>query len=479
MGVKAPEESAYALGMIDDCALFRHLFSPETLIKAFAERFSKSAGKGIDRRNGFQFTTHAITELTSASEKCLMGTYRFSPYLENLKLKGRNKIPRLIGIPSIRDRVVLHQLNRFLANVFPKCVPRSIASTYVREIALDVAKKPAEETWVCGTDIQAFYDNILPEKLLFVLRHKITTWQALRLIGRALSTPTVPKDSQRGSRKGLKPAKGVPQGLAISNILASIYMQDVDAAMDNRNVTYYRYVDDVLIYGGRDQVEAALRSLRSRLVHRGLALHPLGSGKSFIRPISERFGYLGYEFLHPVITVRDSTVERLLQSVAAMFSAYLHNKAIRLDKHKYLDATRLAEIFLMELNERITGAISEGRRYGWIAYFNQVTDLSLLHQIDASIAGFFKRMDDFAHTSPKGLRRLSRAYFEMKFNPTGGYVRNYDEITTRAEKLAFLIERGRIGPEEMLTDEQIADRYERYRSKVLSEMHSDEGVMYG
>lgn len=479
MAVKAPEEFAYALGMIDDGALFRHLFSAEVLIQAFTERFSKSTGKGIDRRNGFQFAPRAIAELTSASEKCLMGTYRFSPYLENLKIKGRNKIPRLIGIPSIRDRVVLHQLNRFLANVFPKCVPRSVASTYVREIALDIAKKPAEETWVCGTDIQAFYDNILPEKLLLVLRQKIATWQALRLIGRALSTPTVPKDSQRSSRKGLKPAKGVPQGLAISNILASIYMQDVDTAMDSLNVTYYRYVDDVLMYGGRDQVETAFRSLRSRLVHRGLSLHPLSSGKSFIKPINERFGYLGYEFVHPVITVRASTVERLLQSVAAMFSGYVHNKTRRLEKHKYLDAERLAEIFLMELNERITGAISEKQRYGWIAYFNQITDLSLLHRIDASIAGFFKRMDDFGHTSPKGLRRLSRAYFEMKFDPEGGYVRNYDEITTRAEKLEFLIERGRIGPTELLTDEQISDRYERYRSKILSEMHSDEGVMYG
>lgn len=479
MAVKAPEEFAYSLGMIDDGALFRHLFSAEVLIKAFTERFSKSTGKGIDRRNGFQFAPHAIADLTSASEKCLMGTYRFSPYLENLKIKGRNKIPRLIGIPSIRDRVVLHQLNRFLANVFPKCVPRSVASTYVREIALDIAKNPAEETWVCGTDIQAFYDNILPEKLLLVLRQKIAIWQALRLIGRALSTPTVPKDSQRSSRKGLKPTNGVPQGLAISNILASIYMQDVDTAMDSLNVTYYRYVDDVLMYGGRDQVETAFRSLRSRLVHRGLSLHPLSSGKSFIKPIKERFGYLGYEFVHPVITVRASTVERLLQSVAAMFSGYVHNKTRRLEKHKYLDAERLAEIFLMELNERITGAISEKQRYGWIAYFNQITDLSLLHRIDASIAGFFKRMDDFGHTSPKGLRRLSRAYFEMKFDPEGGYVRNYDEITTRAEKLEFLRERGRIGPTELLTDEQISDRYERYRSKILSEMHSDEGVMYG
>ncbi len=226
-------------------------------------------------------------------------------------------------------------------------------------------------------------------------------------------------------------------------------------------------------------METAVRSLRARLAHRELKLHPFGKGKSYLQPAVERFGYLGYEFSLPVITVREATIERLLQSIAAMFSAYVHNKAIRLEKHKYLTEARLAEIFLLELNERITGAISEKKRYGWIAYFNQVTDLSLLHRIDATIARFFSRMPGFEHKPPPGLKRLARAYFEMKFEPGGGYVRNYDEIETRAEKLEFLIERGRIGPTEALTDDQINDRYEKYRHRVLSEMHSDEGVIYG
>jgi hypothetical protein len=139
----------------------------------------------------------------------------------------------------------------------------------------------------------------------------------------------------------------------------------------------------------------------------------------------------------------------------------------------------LREIFLLELNERITGAISEKKRYGWIAYFNQITELSLLHRLDRAIEDMFERLPDFGHKAPVGLRKLRRAYFEMKFNPNGGYVRNYDEITTRAEILRFLEERGLMGPEESLTDEQINGRYERYRHRILSEMHADEGVLYG
>lgn len=476
---KSGVELAFSLGWIDETVLFNHLFAPASLVEVFESEFAKSPGKGTDRLNGFQFTSRAESELTAASAKCFAGKYRFVPYLENLKIKGRNKPPRLIGIPSIRDRVILHQLNRYLAAVFPRCVPRSVASTYVREIAADLSKQPLAELWICGTDIETFYDNVLPHKLLDVLGEKIGCWQALRLVDRALKTPTVPKNSRRSTRAGLSPEKGIPQGLAISNILASIYMQEVDEAMKKLGLTYYRYVDDVLMYGEKGVVEKGVRSLRSRLAHRGLSLHPFGSGKSYLQLASQRFGYLGYEFLMPVITVRDSTVERLLQSIAAMFSAYVHNKARRLEKHKYLDEARLSEIFVLELNERITGAISESKRYGWIAYFNQITDLSLLHRLDSAIAGFFSRMPDFGRKPPSCLRRLSRAYFEMRFDPEGGYVRNYDAITTRAEKLEFLVERGRIGPTETLTDEQINDRFEKYRNRVLSEMHSDEGVLYG
>lgn len=45
--------------------------------------------------------------------------------------------------------------------------------------------------------------------------------------------------------------------------------------------------------------------------------------------------------------------------------------------------------------------------------------------------------------------------------------------------LVFLTERGRVGPEDALTNEQIKDRYEKYLQHVLAAMHKDEGAVYG
>jgi RNA-directed DNA polymerase len=464
---------------VDITALFTELFKASVLLEVFQERFAESTTKGVDRINGFQFASRAREDLTVASNKCLSGSYRFTPYLENLKTKGRGKEPRLIAIPSIRDRIILHQLNKFLAAVFPDCIPRNIANAYVRTVATELATKTPETTFVCGCDIKSFYDMIQKERLLQIVARRLDFSLAAELIRHALLTPVVPRNTRRNRRHFFKSEKGVPQGLAISNILAAIYLHDVDIEMRKFGISYFRYVDDILMYGDEIAVRKAHRSLVVRLRWRGLALHALGSGKSHLGRLTSPFGYLGYFFNWPQVTVREATVERLLQSIAAKFSDHLHNKPRRLARFKYLTEERLAEIFLLELNERISGAISERRRYGWIAYFSQINDLSLLHKLDNTISHMFRRLVEFGKKAPSELKTFSRSYFEMKFNPSGGYIRDYDAISTRAEKLAFLEERGRIAPEEELTDLQISARVDSYRRRILSEMHRDEGDIYG
>lgn len=458
--------------------LFNLLLSEKLLTAAFDVRFAKSQSKGVDRLSGVQFFSRAGDELKVASRKAIDGSYRFSPYLEHLKVKGRGKEPRVVGIPCIRDRIVLHQLNQFLGYIFPECIRRNIANSYIRDISADLNSHSVNTTFVCGVDIQKFYDTIIRDKLKNILSKRIKNIQALNLIMHAINTPTVPKNSRRHTYSSYKEQLGIPQGLAISNILAAIYLHDVDAAMSNHPVKYYRYVDDILMYGNEQDLRKAYTSLSIRLGKRGLALHGTKSGKSHFASLDNSFGYLGYSFKWPRITVRDSTIERLMQSITSKFSDHMHNKEKRLEKFNYLDASRLSEIFILELNEKITGAISKNIRYGWIAYFSQITDLSLLHRLDSMVAELFKRLPDFNYTPPNSLKKFSRAYFEMKFSPTGSYIKNYDVITSTIEMLTFLVERGRVDPQESLTDDQILERYERYLNRVLSEMQADEGMMY-
>ncbi len=446
-----------------DCTLrFEELMDPTALEAVFYDKFNTSAGKGIDRLNGYQFFASRMVDLVSASQKCLDGTFRFSPYLEVLRPKGRDSKPRVISIPTIRDRVILHQLKTLLAEAFPDCVPRNMAGAIVREIAADLPKLDPQTTFVAGCDIKKFYDTLHHKRLLKHIAERITDPRAKTLVRRAILTPTVPVATRRRDYHKHSPSEGVPQGLSISNVIAAVYVAPIDEGMKKLPVRYYRFVDDVLIYGKEDDVKMAQKSFVARAQRRGLSVHKIGGGKSHITRLTDEFRYLGYVFNRQHVTVRSGTVENLLQSLAAKFSEFRHNKNKRLEKYKYLTLDRLKEIFLLELNERITGAVQQDRRYGWIAYFSQITDLSLLHRLDSVVEGMFARVPEFNNIPPLGLKSFSRAFFEMKYRPHGGYVRDFDAIDTLALKLQFLVQRGRVGPNEEVTDIQIEDRFNRY-----------------
>jgi len=256
-------------------------------------------------------------------------------------------------------------------------------------------------------------------------------------------------------------------------------MSPVDAGMAALGVNYTRYVDDVIMYGEKTAVEHAFRSFKARVRRRGLAVHAVAAGgKTHLTPMLERFSYLGYVFHLPVITVRDSTIERLLASIAAKFSDLKYNSARKIERIAWLDERRMREIFLAELNERISGAIRENRRYGWIAYFSQITDLRLLSHLDVAVRRMFERSASFGHQAPAGLKSFVRAYFAMRYSPFGGYVRNFDKFLTSIDRLRFLATRGRVDPNAALTEEQINDIFDRYVARLLGEMQQDEAILY-
>lgn len=216
-GTGAPILSPSAERLFECARRFEELMHPTALDAVFHEKFSTSTGKGIDRLNGYQFAASRMGDLASASQKCLDGTFRFSPYLEVLRPKGRDSKPRVISIPTIRDRVILHQLKSLLAEAFPECVPRNMAGAIVREIAADLPKFDPQNTFVAGCDIKKFYDTLHHKRLLKHIAERITDSRAKALIRRAILTPTVPIATRRRDYRKYSPSEGVPQGLSISN----------------------------------------------------------------------------------------------------------------------------------------------------------------------------------------------------------------------------------------------------------------------
>jgi len=460
--------------------LFQKYFEQDYLHQIFINKVKHSHTRGIDRTDPYQFAIYSSEQIRIIQKKCLEGTYKFSPYLENLHSKGRNKCPRVIAIPTVRDRIVLIALKNIISNIFSECVPRKLANTYIHDIKKCIIKINPRDYGVLRTDIQNFYGSINRDKLIAKIRSKIRSEQLIKLLTQAIQVPIVPKNYKRKELTNYREEKGIPQGLSISNILSSIYINDIDRyIMEGSQCSYFRYVDDILVISRIDDLDNIKNMIDSKLGEINLSLHN-SREKHHQNTANIPFDYLGYSFKIPQITIKQSNIDKFIDSIAAKFSDYLYNKDNKLRIHKYLNESLLKEVFILELNEKITGAISDNRRYGWLFYFNAINDLSLLYKLDKIIIQMFERLSEFNQEAPQNLKKLSKAFYEAKYNTQSDYIHNYNEYKTIQDKICFLKARGKLDPDKQYTEDQINELYEKTKARYLAKLDKDDAMIkYG
>ncbi|HEY0970181.1 MAG TPA: reverse transcriptase domain-containing protein [Gemmatimonadales bacterium] len=455
---------------------FDTLFSLGSLTDTYLEKVAPRGGRGIDRIGTDSFELQRATQLQIASSKATAGSYHFAPYLEKLILRGAHRPPRRLAVPTLRDRAVLQQLKLFLQGPFAGSIERRLPNEFIRKVKSFAAAADVSSLGVIRTDISSFYDEIRHDQLLAIIASRITSKRACDLVRRAVRNPTLPAHTSRDARRGAGNRCGVPQGLPVSNLLAAAYLEEFDAELKSVSELYLRYVDDILVVAPLDSLEALNSLMATRLKDLGLRLN---AEKTYSGPLSNRFDYLGYSFELPGASVRKASVERFLRGIAARFSAYQH-RSLQGGHPKWLSPDQRRQAFIEELNEKITGAISGTHRYGWLFYYSEIDDLALLHKLDAVIGRMFRRLPDFRGTSLTSLKRLSRAYFEVKYSPTGGYVHDYNALSTSAEQLAFLVRRGAVDQANVssMSVEEIGRLFQRERDRRLAGLDRDIGFLY-
>lgn len=216
---------------------FEHFFTEDNFNSYFREKLAGRSGGGVDRLSPDKFYEHYGSQIYMLVNACLEDKYRFTKYNERLILKGRNKFPRVISIPTIKDRLVLGVLNKYLQYMMPERVLHNPVNKLINIIQDYRNKNRFRPIKYLKTDFSGFYDNIDHNRLWELLETKNLDSRAIKLIKDAVKTPTInPKSSILEI-----PEKGIPQGLAISNILSSLY------AKVHTSITFVTIILSVLI----------------------------------------------------------------------------------------------------------------------------------------------------------------------------------------------------------------------------------------
>lgn len=429
--------------------------SSECFKNIFLKYITPNTAKGIDNINFESYQSRLDENSELISKKIHSGDYKFSYYNEKLIIKGRKKEPRIISIPTIRDKVVLKYIQLKLKKSYFN-IEQKLPQFHIKEFKGHIVNY----NYLIKFDIEKYYDSINHNILQSILKLKGIDNGIIELINRAISRPTINKYELSIKRtKKVKNTKGTPQGLSISNMLAAIYIKEIDDIFNsNNNIKYIRYVDDIMIFCDEKDVFFLEKEIEELLKVK-LKLE-LNSNKTYKNKIDESIdvSFLGYNYrkIHTKFTgfsIKDENLFKFENSIVNVFTRFSKDKEMS------------KEEFIFILNNKITGSISRKvdtdvsreSKYGWLFFYSQIDDYTIPYRLDSLVNKLIERFPKCANVDLNEVKSFKKALNEIRNNINEStYIHRPDELDDKGRK-DLLINIFKIPPSK-LNDKSIIDK---------------------
>lgn len=176
----------------------------------------------------------------------LSGSYR-PQAVKGVEIDKPKGGKRLLGIPTVMDRLIQQAIQQELNKVFDSRFSDSSfgfrkgrsAHGAIRQ-ALSYANSGSR--YVVDIDLSKFFDRVSHDYLMSLLSKDITDKPLLSLIRRYLQAGILMDGLQT------KRTEGTPQGSPLSPLLSNILLNELDKELEKRKHRFVRYADDFSIY---------------------------------------------------------------------------------------------------------------------------------------------------------------------------------------------------------------------------------------
>jgi len=262
----------------------------DNLARAWMRVKANKGAPGIDGVTVEDFPAHAREHWPAVREQIEQGRYR-PQAVRRVEIPKPDGGKRMLGIPTVTDRVVQQAIAQVLTPIFEPGFSESSfgfrpgrnAHQAIRQVQAFVT---AGRRIAVDLDLAKFFDTVDHDVLMGLLGRTLADKRLLGLIGRYLRAGVLVGEH-------IEPSDiGTPQGGPMSPLLANILLHQLDRELEKRGHRFARYADDLVILVKSPRAgERVMRSI-TRYLETILKLK-VNPAKSKVAPMSE-CSFLGF-----------------------------------------------------------------------------------------------------------------------------------------------------------------------------------------
>ena len=339
--------------------LIEEVLRRENIMTAYKRVVRNAGAPGVDGMTVEQLMPHCRKHWAQIRGELLTETYMPKPVRKVEIPKPGGKGMRMLGIPTVLDRLIQQAVLQVLQPIFDPTFSDASFGFRPGRSAHDAlgrvrAHMAAGYRWVVDMDLEKFFDRVNHDVLMSRVARRVKDKRVLLLIRRYL---------QAGMMEGGVVAprtQGTPQGGPLSPLLSNVLLDELDKELERRGHRFVRYADDSNVYvRSKAAGERVLASLE-RFLWKRLRLRINRDKSAVDRPWRRTFlGYTVTSNLQPRLKVAPQAIARLRGKLKALW---------RRGRGRSLTGT------IAELNPVIRG---------WVAYFRMADVKAGFEDLDA------------------------------------------------------------------------------------------------
>jgi group II intron reverse transcriptase/maturase len=226
--------------------LLRKLVSRDNLNIAYKKVKKNGGAPGADGMTVDEALPYLKEHKEEIVGRIIKGKYKPSP-VRRVEIPKPDGGVRMLGVPTVVDRVIQQALVQVLTPVFE---PTFSDSSYgfrpgrSAHQAISKAKEYYEEgyTQVVDIDLAKYFDTVNHEILMDMVMMEVKERPIIRLIRAFLKSGVMANGIVSPT------TEGTPQGGNLSPLLSNVYLTRFDKLLEERGHKFVRYADDCNIY---------------------------------------------------------------------------------------------------------------------------------------------------------------------------------------------------------------------------------------